>query len=55
MNLSIYQALSLAAYGNSYLSGKKHENYFPDNIAFRYCNLVKFVDPEESNGRWTEV
>ncbi|MBD2801615.1 hypothetical protein ID854_14460 [Xenorhabdus sp. M] len=31
MNLSLYQIISLAAYGNAYLSGEKYDHYFSDN------------------------
>ncbi|WP_340618025.1 hypothetical protein [Xenorhabdus entomophaga] len=55
MNIDIYQVLSLAAYGNAYLSGEKSELYFPEHVAFRYCKFVKFIDLQETHNQWIEV
>jgi hypothetical protein len=41
------QMISLASYGNEFLrSGRLIKDYFPANIAFRYCNKVDFREDQ---------
>lgn len=42
------QMISLASYGNEFLrSGRLIKDYFPGNIAFRYCNKIDFREDEK--------
>ena len=50
MQGSIAQTLSLAAHGNVYLSGKLEKDYFPQHQTFAFCQSVRFVDLQESDG-----
>lgn len=54
MQGTIAQLLSLAAYGNKYLSGLPDDNYYPGNSIFMFCKFVKFIDVQKSGEKWIE-
>jgi hypothetical protein len=44
MNGTLSQLLSLISYGNQYLrSGNLPADYYPANVAFKFCNSVNFL------------
>lgn len=59
MNGTLAQILSLISYGNQFLNSERlPENYYPRNVAFKFCNQVNFLHLETQSGgniRETEV
>lgn len=47
----VAQLLSIANYGNAYLLGHPVEDYYPNDLAFKFCEHVKFVDLQSSGAQ----
>ncbi|MCL1039155.1 hypothetical protein L2750_18695 [Shewanella submarina] len=54
MNGSLDQLLSLVSHGNAFLNGQALDNYFPDDMNFRFCESVRFMELERCNKDWKE-
>ena len=56
MNGIVTQLLSMITYGNQFLkTGELPANYYPDNVAFKFCNSVNFLHLNtEANNTTTE-
>ena len=56
MNGTTSQLLSLISYGNQFLkTGVVPEDYYPNNLSFKFCNQVNFLDLKaESEGHREE-
>lgn len=59
MNGTLAQILSLVSYGNRFLNSENlPENYYPENVAFKFCNQVNFLHLNalsETNTEETDV